>query len=246
MKALENSAAIVGTVMVALLMVVIGWFFGVGPRLNGANAAVAANEQQVAANAELSVTLEARKAAATMVPQYTEDLQDVREALPRYEDLASWRRVLYAMVADTGVTLLQDGAADAVGIQNTLTLAAAAAAVGRESYVETLVFAGLIATPFTVEVAGTPDQVGAFLLQLQSDDHRFYLVSGFDVTAYEGDGSVLARVVHAGDLSISVSGYLFTLPEGASAEPAAPAPTPGATSEPAVAPTASPAPAPVG
>lgn len=240
MKALENSAAIVGTVMVALLMVILGWFFGVAPRLNAANAATAANEAQVAQNVELNATLESRKADAIKVPQWLEDRQDVRDALPESEGLADWRRTLYAMVVNTGVTLVQDGTADAVETTNTLALADAAAAVGRESYVESLVFAGLFATPFTFEVAGTPDQVGAFLLQLQGDDHRFFLVSGLDLTVFDTDGLVLDRAVHAGDESVSVSGYLFTLPQTAGvapAAPAAPSPTPGATAAPTAAPT---------
>lgn len=252
MKALENSAAIVGAVMVALLMVVIGWFFGVAPRLNAANAASAANEQQLSENAALTTTLQGRKEAAKLMPTYQAGLSDAHDALPLTEGLADWRRTLDAMVAATGVTLVQDGVADPVVIANTLALADAAAAVGKQSYVEALAFKGLVATPFTIEFAGSPSQIGAFLTELQGDDHRFYLVSDLTSTTYTSDGTILGRPVFAGDADVAVSGYLFTLPNGASAAvPAAPAapssPAPVTTVEPTVAPTtAAPAGAPAG
>ena len=243
MKALENSAAIVGAVMVALLMVVVGWFFGVAPRLNGANAASAANEQQLSENAALAVTLESRKAAAKLMPTYEEGLTDVHDALPLTEGLADWRRTLYAMVSATGVTLVQDGVADPIGISNTLALADAAAAVGKQSYVEALSFSGLVATPFTIEFAGSPTQIGAFLTDLQGDDHRFFLVSDVTVATFDSVGAVLGRTVFAGDATVTVSGFLFTLPNGTAQAPAAPAPsspTPGTTVAPTVAPTTAP------
>jgi len=241
-KALENSAAIVGAVMVALLMVVVGWFFGVAPRLNAANAASAANEQQLSENATLTTTLEARKAAAKLMPTYEEGLKDVQDALPLTEGLADWRRTLDSMVYFTGVTLVQDGASDPVEITNTLALTDAAAAVGKQSYVEALAFSGLVATPFSIEFAGSTGEIGAFLTELQGDDHRFFLVSDLTLTTYNSVGAVLGRAVYPGDASVSVSGYLFTLPEGAAkAAPAAPSsPTPGTTVAPTVAPTAAP------
>lgn len=100
--------------------------------------------------------------------------------------------------------------------------------------------AGFAAIPVSLTVVGTYDNTLAFLSDLQTGTPRLFLVSGFTGTSQQkAEASGGRPATKVGDQELTVTGYLYVLPD--SSAPAAPAPEPSASSP---APSATPAPTP--
>lgn len=230
MKRSQNTTALIIAVLVALVLAAIAWFLLIGPKLDAASFAQEQTESQRLTNDNLRAEIETLKAEAERLPELREELWRIRDAFPPQQDVPGLRDLIAELYGAHGLVIQSDSIGLPGPIENTLALAPAYAAVGKESYVEGIQFSGLIVTPVTVTTRGPRAAVLSLLDDLQVGDHRYFSVYAYNLEPLEADPSTVPPTGN-GWAELTVSMYVFTLDYGvpdASLRPE-PAPLPGTT-----------------
>ncbi len=205
-----NSTIIIIAVTVALFLSVIDWMFVVQPRLSGAAEARAATVLQLEANQALQDELDQRIADFENLPELKSQVWAVRDQFPTDVNADAVREDLEALAARHGFVMLGDN----IGVPRQtvpgLSLEAALAPYGLESYVDTLDFTGLDAVTISIRLQGDYDRVMGVLDDLQVGDHRYFLISSIQVSAMAENLSANPPVA-AGSIQVDVSGFFFVL-----------------------------------
>jgi len=207
----SNAALGFGAATIAVVILLVGYFFGVSPRLSAAADANAERQQQLDANEVLQATLDRRIKDAAEVPDLEVKTEEIAKYFPSTDDATPFRQDLLDGANATGVTIIKEEWATPALVENTLVFQPAADAFGLTSEVDGLAVDDLYANPITVTFAGTTPQVLAYLDYLQGDSHPYFLVSGFSADTVLSENSLLGRVFVAGDVTVSITGYTFTL-----------------------------------
>ncbi|ADG74729.1 hypothetical protein Cfla_1832 [Cellulomonas flavigena DSM 20109] len=248
----KNRTWILGTVLVALVMGALTWFFGVSPTLAAASDLRDQTDDARAQNDVLELQLVQLRADFEKLPEHRATLESLRTQIPTSPALAPYLRELEAIATGKGVALTTftpspaaevvlaqpvvpaapaapvDATADATepAAQGDATAAPAAPAAPAGPTVP----AGMAAVPVSLTVVGTYDAATGFVSDLQSLTQRLFLVSGLSVTGQdEAEPSAGRPATQVGDVEIVVTGYLYVLPEPAGVVvPADPAEPPAA------------------
>ncbi len=210
----QNGPLYAGAVVAALLLGVVAWLFGISPRTARQADANEARDAQVERNAALQKSLDDLIAENKKLPEYIDQIYAIRDDLPPTESIPEWRRTVNAIFEDAGLVVLHDNVSGPVAIEPDLSIAAQAKAVGIKSPIEGLKFNRLVATPFEIQFAGDPAQVFRAIDQMQYGDHRYFLMSGLSLIGVTEDSDNVDLKLQPGDVTVDMSGYIFTLDYG--------------------------------
>lgn len=201
-----EKAWLLGAGLVAVLMLVIGYFFFVGPqrdKTDEINAQVASAQTQ---NAVLQSRIAALQRQAQDLPRYQAQLEQAHLALPSTSGLPDFLRTLQAIGSQTlaKVTTLTVGApADvtSLAVASPAATATASAAPSGAPAGPNVGGVHVYALPISASVSGTVAQLSAFLTQLQSVQPRAVLISqlqlGAGQAAKGSAGTTLALTMQA-------------------------------------------------
>lgn len=205
---------VIGAGVVAVVLIALGWFLGVSPRLAEAAASDADRVAVEAVNAGYEQTLVELRELSANLPAIQADLDDIRVEIPDEPDLASYLGQLNDLAQAAGVSL------------NEFTAETPFFVTGEA--VDALGITDLVAVPVRVSALGPTEGLSAFLSEVQFGP-RLVLVTAFTM----GDDEETGRV--------SFDGFIFVLPEEGAALPsvdegAVEGADPGATPTPTPAP----------
>jgi len=242
----SNGALVGGAVALAVILALIAWMLGIGPRIARAADAEDGRVAQADFNFLLELSLAQLVSDAEEIPQYREEIFQIRDDLPADRDIPAVRRLLFELFEENGLVIFGEAIGSPQIVTPQISLAIPAAEVGLVSQVDGLAFTSVIATPVSLTTAGTREQILGLMNSLQLGDHQYFLVTGFSVTAVTEPGLDIDVAVAVGDLKLLVSGFIFTLDYGSPNIQLRPEPEPtvSPSPEPTPGPSASPAPEP--
>jgi Tfp pilus assembly protein PilO len=181
---------ILGGVVVAILMLLIGYTMFISPQDSTTSSAQSQVSSANAANQRLQVRIAALRVQSKSLAQYQSDLRIARFALPNTSGLPDFLRTLQAIgnATQTNVSSLTVGPpADVTGVAGATasgsTAASSASTVGQLR---------VYALPITAQVSGTNSQLDQFLTQLQSVQPRAVLISQLTEGAGQVSGGTAA------------------------------------------------------
>lgn len=175
---------VIGTVLLAVVVVAIGWFVGVQPRLADAANADAQRREVATLNEGYEATLRELQQLSENLPALRDQLDELRIEIPDAPELPALLGQLQSL-------------ADAAGAElNEVT-------ANQPYLVEGLDGTGvtdLVAIPITVSATGGDESLSEYLRQVQTGP-RLFLVSAFSFQVEEDAGRV------------SFDGVVYVLPE---------------------------------
>lgn len=204
---------IAGTVVVALLLCVAGWFLVISPQLASTADLASQNESETARNQILRLQLDKLTAEAKKLPQYKVEIAKVRAGIPTTAELTVVSReidaladkhkvVIVAIAASTPVSAVppapavQSVPAKPVTAGDPVTDPSASpsptpspsATPGATAKTSTgqppaPKFEGLTAIPLSVTVVGPAQKSEEFLADVRTAMHRMFLVTTLTSTA---------------------------------------------------------------
>ncbi|WP_258723183.1 hypothetical protein [Cellulomonas sp. NS3] len=244
---------IAGTVAASLTVGLAGWFLVISPVFAAASETRVQAESQVDQNALTETRIVRLKEQFEQLDALRAELASARLQIPTSYDLAAYQRELSTLAVTHGVTItsLQTGLAEPV------VPVGAAAPVAEAPVTEDAAATDPAAAPAadgsttaaaptgpapvdsfyavnaSLNVVGTHQSVLAFLDALQRGAQRLLLVEGLSGTALGTAESSSGRpATNPGDLELTITGYLYVLPETSVAptvtDPAAAPPAPPA------------------
>lgn len=198
-----NRLWLLGTVAVMAVVVLVGWFLGISPRL----AQVDAISLELAGVEQLNAVQEAEIAALQQQDADVSDLEDrlddLRTAIPTSVGAENFVDEVAAVAARTGVTVtaIQFAKPGVWGVAPDTAETPASTAAPAETEVEPLeppipiAADGVFTVAVSIQVVGDPLAVIAFSRLLQEGD-RLFLMAAFDYAV-------------SPDKAASIGGYLF-------------------------------------
>jgi type IV pilus assembly protein PilO len=209
----------VGTALVALLVLVAGWFLLIAPKRGEVADLEAQTAEQVSTNASLAIELEQLKAANKDLPEKQAELAALQTKIPETPDLTGYIRELQdiARQADVGLVSMTPAAA--------VTLGQPAGALGTAG----LAPESLAAIDVAVVVEGDYTSIERFFNEMETTE-RYTLVGGYTIAEVE-DTEDTSGVASA-PLTATINARIYlvpTTPEGTTTTAPATAPTPAPT-----------------
>lgn len=233
MRTTKATPWIAGTVVLSVLVLVASWFLLVSPVVAQAAETNQTAEQTEHDNVLLQQRIATLKEEFANIETYRAELASLRTAVPSDADIAGYLRQIDALALAHGVSVLtvtpqpptpfapaaavEQPAADAAVTDD----AAAEAAPAAPAEAPTGAPAGMEAIPLNLTVVGTFQGARAFLADLQTGTQRLLLVesvSGSSLTDGEAGGGRPATTI--GDLELTISAFLFSLPAPTTGVPA--------------------------
>lgn len=177
---------VIGSVFVAALLLLAGWFLGVQPRLGEVAAATSERQTVETINAEYEAVLVELRELSENLPALESELEQIQVEVPQVPELATLLGQLNALAEASGVELNEVTADTPVLIEPTL--------------LEPLGVTDLVGIPVRVSALGAPEGLTQFLKAAQFGP-RLMWVGRFST----GDDAESGRV--------TLEGYVFVLPE---------------------------------
>lgn len=224
------------TAVIALLIVVIGWFLVISPTQTATADTLANIESEQNRTVQLTTALNTLKAQYEDLDASRAELDDISVQVPSTAETADFRRTLVARATTSGVTILSltTGLSTAVDTAPAPTepsdTTGDAAATDTEAAASPSpspdptepgsdapavpIAAGqaLVGIPLEITVLGTYASARSFIASLQTVDGRLFVVSGLGlVTQLDMPASAGRSATAAGDVEFSISGFLIVL-----------------------------------
>jgi Tfp pilus assembly protein PilO len=226
-------------VLLGLVLVAGTWFGAISPVLTRTSDTQDSILDAKARTDQLTVQL------ATLAKQYEEidtyraELSELEAQIPSEAEMADYRRVLSTAATESGVTILTLSSGSPMPTQ-AASAPAAATTDSSEASNETAgensgddaadtaapqaapagAQARLVGVPMNITVLGTYANSMAFLNKVQSQVSRLMLIGSISSTSQTetpaGNG---LPATAAGDIELSLDGYVMVLPDSAAAEP---------------------------
>ena len=212
----------VGALVVALAIVVAGWFLLISPKRAEVSELQAEVQSQEAANSQAQTQLAVLKQQNKDLPEKQAELAGLQTQIPLTPDLPTYIREIQDIGAQAGVDVTAMTPAPAVNLGTSAETAEQSLAPG-----------ALAAINVEVIVTGGYFEITRFVNELETAS-RYTLVAGFTI-----DDETESTTKAASDLTGTVNARIFMAPE-APAEGATVA-VPGTTPAPAPTPTSEPA-----
>jgi Tfp pilus assembly protein PilO len=223
-----NRNWIFGAAIVAVIVVVAGWFLGIQPQLSTAAIATSDTADLNAANGIAQVELTRLKAQDAALPKLTKELDALQKTVPGRALLEEYTKQLVDLAVVNAVGIVSINFS--VGTPFTPT----------ESYAKlvppSITASNLVVIPFTSSLVGTRDALNAYIDAIQKNP-RISIIQSF----------ILAQGADPATWGLDITGAVFVLigPDGSQeAIPPTPTPTPTPTGTPT--PTTTPSPTPTG
>lgn len=235
-----NRLWVFGTVVAMVIIVVLGWFLGVSPKLAEAESKLDQASAVSAQNATLEAALADLRETNDRLPELEEELADLRGSIPasiRYGDLVD---TIYALSAANGLSIVQLSIAEptAYGTDQADAVEAEAPVEEGETAAEPLPTApeGTYTVRVTLEATGNPTAFWLLIYALQETE-RLVIVPSATFLAEKQTGTLTAFAFVMLDPTGLVPDEV-SLPE--SDPDSIPTPTPTATPTPSPTPTPTP------
>lgn len=177
---------VIGSVVAAILILALGWFLGVQPRLAEAGAAELERRSVAETNAGYEATLVELRELSANLPALQRDLDAIRVEIPDAPELSTLLGQLNEIAVAAGVSINEVTA-------NTPQLV-------EPALLEPLGVSDLVAIPVQISALGSTEGLSAFLRNAQFGP-RLMFVSSFTTS----DDAESGRV--------SLTGFIFVLPE---------------------------------
>lgn len=193
----KDPAFILGLIAVAAIIAIAAYFLLISPALMAMTEAAQRKEDAAAFNTTLEIQLAQYEAEFAKLPEIEAEIDEIHDAFSQREDLAAVRRAIYPILAGESLRLTEENVALPVLVTpGGLSLAAAASAVGRESYIEALTFQDLYATEYEIAFSGQYVNLMRALAKIQMHEGRYFLIGGFEAKADEelNDGTFDVRL----------------------------------------------------
>lgn len=191
---------LLGGCVVGLIVVVIGYFFFIGPQrsdTSSVNGLVGAAKSQ---NAVLQSRIDALQQQSKDLPKYQADLVQARLALPSTSGLPDFLRTLQSignstLANVTSLSVLQPTDVSKIAVASRPVTAATTSASSSSSSGSSGSSGGggtsvggtkVYALPISATIAGSPAQITAFLTQLQRVQPRAVLISAITLATDQG------------------------------------------------------------
>lgn len=187
----------IGTALLAVVIVALGWFLGISPRLTEVSAANAQRVTAEGTNAAHQAEINALKARFDEVDGIRDQLEQLSGGIPATAELDAFVLQVDQGLSATGSALKSFG----VGEGSLLTAAVDPAAATDADPAAAPTTGGLIGIPVNFEVEGSFDGVLAFVNGLQTST-RLVLVSSL---------GIVASTENPGLFVGTISGYLFVM-----------------------------------
>jgi len=201
----KNAGFVALAALAAILVGGIAYMFLFKPLMDSRQAALEETESVVDFNSTLEIKLAQYKKEYSLMPEYEEQIADIATHLTPQEDLASVREKLAATYTRYNLTVKVENVQPATLMEPLqMMLGPAAAAAGRESYVDGVEFTDLYQTFYEVELEGTSNDILMAVGDLQLQEGRFVLVQGVDI---QSAGDAEQPDLYTGQLRF----YVFTL-----------------------------------
>lgn len=195
MKYAKTTTWIGGAVFLAIVLAGFAWFFAISPVLDEASANSELAERTNAENEILAATNVRLAKQFEDLDEYKAELAEYRTRIQETIDQADFNREL-AKLSDDSKAFVVD-----VTFATSIELGS-----------ETGAPRGLFAIPVTVTVLGSPDETRNYLKRLQQKTDRLFYVSAITAAGQDEAGATGGRpATAAGDLEISITGYIYTL-----------------------------------
>lgn len=231
-----NRLWVFGTAVLMVIVVVLGWFLGVSPKLAEADAALAQTSAVSAQNLALEAALADLRDTNDRLPELKDELADLRGSIPASTRYAELVDLVYGLSAAQGLTIVQLTIAEAslYGTDATDVVPEGDSPDDGGEPVEPLPTApeGLYTVRLTLEATGNPYQFWLLIRELQNSE-RLVLVPTASYLAEKQTGTLTA--------------FAFVMPDPAGLVPdevsppePTPEPTPSATPAPSPTPTPTP------
>lgn len=209
----------VGTALVALLVLVAGWFLLIAPKRGEVADLQAQADQQMSTNSSLQIQLEQLKQQNKDLPEKQAELAELQTRIPETPDLTGYIRELQdiARQADVGLVSMTPAAA--------VTLGQPVGALGTAG----LTPESLAAIDVEVVVEGDFTGIERFFNEMETTE-RYTLVGGYTIAEVEDTEDTTG--VAAPDLTATINARIYlvpTTPEGTTTTAPATAPTPAPT-----------------
>lgn len=185
---------VIGSVFVAALLLLAGWFLGVQPRLTEVAAATSERQSVQAINTEYEAVLVELRELSENLPALESELEQIRVEVPQVPELATLLGQLNALAEASGVELNEVTANTPVLVDPAL--------------LEPLGVTDLVGIPVRVSALGAPEGLAQFIKAAQFGP-RLMWVGRFST----GDDAETGRV--------TLEGLIFVLPEEGAALPSA-------------------------
>lgn len=202
---------VIGAAFVSIVVVALGWFLGISPRLAEAAAANAERESVEQVNAGYEATLVRLRELTDDLPSIRQQLEEIRTAIPTDASVSTLLGQLTALAERSGVIITSVEAGQPALVQG-----------ADESGLN------LVGVPVTITVTGPTDRFPDFARAVQRGP-RLMLVPNFSFTE-EGPAS-----------SATLSGFIFVLPGDGAPLPEVDAPAEQPAPEPSTEPSEQPA-----
>lgn len=238
MRTTRAGGWIAGTVVLILAIFAITYFFLAAPRFEDAAATMLTAEQTRSQNDVLTLQNAKLKADFERLDEYKTELSSLHEQIPTTAELAAFNRSIADLASQQGVFVL--GVAPGLPVALTVPTPPAAPAppvaepAEGEDEVSTdggetgdltdvttgtvtepagpVQIPGLVAVPLQITVVGPYAKISGFLGALQTGQSRLFLVTGLDATQQDQQDAAGDRpAVAAGDLEMTVTGYMYVL-----------------------------------
>lgn len=201
-----------GTVIVAIAVVVMGWLLVVAPTLGQAEAAQQQTRATDAQNTAQQASILRLKAESKRMPQNQAELKKLQEAIPATFALEGFLDQMEDAAASTGVVITSYTAGEAIAYGAAATGTAPSAgpspspaassgtsASGTSASGTGALSGKLFTIPISLQLRGDLDQVLAFV-RVAQENPRFFLVPNVGYKVSDGGGTL--------------SGSVFVLREG--------------------------------
>lgn len=231
----KTSTWVGGTVVVALLLLVAGWFLLVSPVLASASETRAATEDVEADNDMTRQRIQTLKAQFETLDQSKADLAALQLQIPTTGQLSDYLRQVDEQAAARTVALTSVspslpelfapvtgadpvGTTDTTGTDGTATdTAAGTTTTAPAPAAGTTPPVGMVDVPVTLTAVGSYANVMSWIQAIQEQTSRLLLVTTVTGTAQDDQaaGGGKPQTVK-GDIEVTVTGYLYVLPNEAS------------------------------
>lgn len=225
MSLTKTRAWVAGAVVLSLLICVAAWFLLIAPKRAEAADLRTQATQAAQTNDQTRVRIATLKAEFAKLPQHEATLAQLRKGVPASDNLNEVTRALDAAAKANSMVLSSITPSAPAVVAPPAAPAQAAPANGATATPET----GLVEIPLTVAVIGNFQNSEKFLQSVQNDlQGRNYLVTGLNMAPAAVSPGYPKAV--DGDVQLTLTGSVFSLPETTPAAVTAAAATPSATS----------------
>jgi len=173
MRKVNNTPWIAGAVVISLVIIAVGYFFGVSPKLDDADELNEQAESQESLNDVLEMKLIKLRADFAKLDEYEAEIEEYEVAIPLVPQLPELIRITDDLANDAGVALTRT----TLPLPTAVTIPSALeGAISLE---------GLVRMSVNYEIVGDYTDIFAFVDALQQEYPRHVLIRDFQVEAHD-------------------------------------------------------------